>query len=947
MKSKSPFLLAAMLITAVALAAPAPSGQGAAPKKPGIATRRPAKPAGSGAKLVPVTSVEGITEYRLANGLQVLLFPDPTKPTATVNLTYRVGSRNEEYGETGMAHLLEHLMFKGTPEHKNIYAEMTAHGARNNASTWFDRTNYFETFDASDANLKWALELEADRMVHSFIAKKDLASEMTVVRNEFESGENDPARILEERVLSTAYLWHNYGHSTIGARSDIENVPIAHLQAFYRLWYQPDNATLLVAGKFDPGKTLAWIREYFGKIPKPARALPTFYTQEPTQDGERDVDLRRVGDVQELAVAYHVPAGSHPDAAPIDLLVQILADTPAGRLHKSLVETHQASSIGGYLQPLHDPGFVLFYAEIPPDKPLDVARKTMLATLDGFASAPCTKDELDRARTQLLKDIDLTLNNSARVGIELSEWIGMGDWRLFFLHRDQIRKATLEDVQRVAAEYLKPSNRTVGAFYPTPKPDRAEIPATPNVEAELAGYKGDQAIAAGEAFDPSPENIDKRTTRQKLGNGAEVALLPKKTRGETVYLSGTLRFGTVESLKGLDTAGSFAGDMLLRGSKHHTRQEIQDAFDKLKARVSVGGGPTQANIGIETVRANLPDVLKLVVEVLREPAFPEKEFELLREESLADIEQQLSDPRAIAVNNFERHLNDFPKGDVRYVETPQEEKADVQAVKLEDAKKFWERFYGASHAQIAIVGDFDPAAVMPVLEEGLGSWTSAESFERVPHPFQDIAPADRSFETPDKANAWFLAGENLHVRDTDPDFPALLLGNYIFGGGFLNSRLATRIRQKEGLSYGVGSQFSASPFEESGSFLEYAIYAPQNAAKLRTAVEEEMKRVMQDGFTEDEVRQARSGLLQARQVSRAQDPELARRLSGYLFIPRTMEYDAKVDAKLAAMTPAEILAAWKRHLDPSKMTYVRAGDFANASKYEKKPGGGSPPPPSK
>ncbi len=651
--------------------------------------------------------------------------------------------------------------------------------------------------------------------------------------------------------------------------------------------------------------------------------------------------------MQVLAVAYHVPAGSHPDAGPIDLLVQILADTPAGRLHKSMVETHQASSIGGYLQALHDPGFVMFYAEVPPDKPLDVARKTMLATFDGLASAPFTKEELERARTQLLKDIDLTLNNSARVGIELSEWVGMGDWRLFFLHRDEIRKATLEDVQRVAAEYLKPSNRTVGAFYPTPKPDRAEIPATPDVEAELAGYKGDAAIAAGEAFDPSPANIEKRTTRKSLAGGAELALLPKKTRGETVYLSGVLRFGTAGTLEGLDTAGSFASDMLLRGSKKHTRQEIQDLFDRMKARVSIGGGPTQATFGIETTRANLPDVLKLVVEILREPAFPEKEFELLREESLAAIEQQMTDPEAIAFNNFERHLNDFPKGDVRYVETPQEEKADVQAIKLDDAKQFYDRFYGASHAQIAIVGDFDPAAVVPVLEEGFGSWKSAEPFERVPHPFQDIAPEDRSFETPDKPNAVFLGGENLKIRDDDPDYPALLLGNYIFGGGFLNSRLATRIRQKEGLSYGVGSQIAASALDETGSFLEYAIYAPQNAGKLRTAVEEEMQRVMKDGFTEQEVKDARSGYLQARQVSRAQDPELARRLSGYLFLHRTMEYDAKLDAKIAALTPAEILDAMRRHIDPSKMTYIRAGDFANASRYEKKRGGGSPPPPSR
>src|SRR6476620_10422384 len=216
-------------------------------------------------------SVEGITEYQLPNGLRVLLFPDQTKQTITVNVTYMVGSRHENYGETGMAHLLEHMLFKGTPKHPNIPQELTSHGARPNGSTWFDRTNYFETSPPTDENLRWALDLEADRMVHSFIAKKDLDSEMTVVRNEFELGENDPASILEERVLSTAYLWHNYGHSTIGARADIENVPIERLQAFWRMYYQPDNAYLTVAGKFDPAKTLALIDETFSRIPKPTR----------------------------------------------------------------------------------------------------------------------------------------------------------------------------------------------------------------------------------------------------------------------------------------------------------------------------------------------------------------------------------------------------------------------------------------------------------------------------------------------------------------------------------------------------------------------------------------------------------------------------------------------------------------------------------------------------
>ena len=258
-------LLVPVVLTIGAVSAgAAPAGATAAPATASVKT---AAPVG----LRQVTSVEGIPEYLLPNGLVVLLFPDSAKPTATVNVTYLVGSRQEGYGETGMAHLLEHMLFKGTPTHSNIPQELTAHGSRPNGSTSYDRTNYFETFAATDENLEWALDLESDRMVHSKVAKADLDSEMTVVRNEFESGENSPQGVLLERVMSTAYLWHNYGKSTIGSRADIERVPIERLQAFYRKWYQPENAILVVAGKFEEQKVTRWITEKFGAIPRPTR----------------------------------------------------------------------------------------------------------------------------------------------------------------------------------------------------------------------------------------------------------------------------------------------------------------------------------------------------------------------------------------------------------------------------------------------------------------------------------------------------------------------------------------------------------------------------------------------------------------------------------------------------------------------------------------------------
>jgi len=617
------------------------------------------------AGLQPVTSVEGITEFNLDNGLRVLLFPDKSKPQVTVNITYFVGSRNEGYGETGMAHLLEHLMFKGTPTHKDIMQEETEKGARPNGTTWFDRTNYFEMFPASEENLAWALDLEADRMVHSFIARKDLDSEMTVVRNEMEAGENNPLGVLLQRTMSTGYLWHNYSKSTIGARSDVENVPIERLQAFYRKYYQPDNAMLVVAGSFDPEKTLELIREKFGGIPRPERTganiiYPT-YTVEPTQDGERMVTLRRVGDVQYVMTMYHVPPGSHPDYEPVDILSYVLGDTPSGRLHKDLVESKLATRTGSIAFQLREASPLIFYAEIPKDGDLDAAWNAVNETVLGVLQRPVTGKEVERARTALLKQIDLAFNNSASIALQLSEWAGMGDWRLFFIHRDRLKKVTADDVNRVAQAYLKPSNRTVGLFHPTDQPNRAEIPAVPDIKAMVEGYHGGAAVAQGEEFDPSPDNIESRTTRFALPNGMKVALLPKTTRGATVVVRLRLQFGDEQSLMGRSTAGDLAGSMLMRGTSHHTRQEIQDELDRLKAQGGINAGATIGTGQFQTVRESLPELLGLMGEIVREPSFPEDEFDVLKGQRLSSLETQRSDPFARAQIALSRHNDLWPK----------------------------------------------------------------------------------------------------------------------------------------------------------------------------------------------------------------------------------------------------------------------------------------------
>jgi zinc protease len=877
-----------------------------------------------------VTSVEGITEYSLNNGLHFLVFPDPSKPTITVNITYLVGSRQEGSGEGGMAHLLEHMVFKGSTNHLNIMQELTEHGCRPNGSTTWDRTNYFETFKATDENLKWALDMESDRMVNSFIKKEDFDKEFSVVRNEFEMGENNPFGVLFKHTMAAAYLAHSYGRPVIGNKSDVERVTMDKLQAFYHKYYQPDDAVLTVAGKVDEPQIVALVNDYFGKIPRPTRVLSPTYTVEPVQDGERLTVVRRVGEIQGLFIVYHTPDGAHADQPALDVLAHVLGEQSSGRLYKALVDNKKATQVFANSMQFNEPGLIMFGAILNKTDSLDEARNTMLSTIMGVAKEPPSTEEVDRAKARLEKDVEMSLRNSEQVGLFLSEYLAWGDWRILFHDRDLLRKVTPQDVQRVAAAYLKTSNQTIGEFFPDPKPDRAEIPAKTDVAAVLKDYKGEVAMAAGEAFDPSPKNIESRLQRYTLPSGMKVSLLEKKTRGASVHAVITLHFGDLESLAGKDTAASLAGETLIRGTARKNRQQIQDEIDKLKAQLNVGGGATSANVSIETTHENLPAVLRLAGEILKEATLPESEFEEIRKEQLTYLDFGKTEPQSLAFTEISRTMYPYPKGDVRATLSIAEEIDEVKSVKLEDAKAFYKHFYGASNGQLAVVGDFDPAEVKKEIETLFGTWKSPAHFERVKYGFQKIAPVNQTIETPDKQNAVFIAATRLHISDKDPDFPALVMGNYMLGGGFLNSRLATRIRVKDGLSYGVSSSLSAKSQEQDGQFQAFAIAAPQNVAKVEAAFKEEMQRALTDGFTQKELDDDRTGWLQGQQVNRSEDGSLVHTLTNRDYDGRTLAWDEELEKKVTGLTPDEIGKAVRRTIDLAQISIVKAGDFKKA-----------------
>jgi zinc protease len=866
-------------------------------------------------------SIEGITEYRLPNGLKVLLFPDASKPTVTVNVTYLVGSRHENYGETGMAHLLEHMLFKGTPNHRNIPQQFAERGMEYNGTTSQDRTNYFEVFAASEANLKWALEMEAERMTKSFVAQKDLNSEMTVVRNEYEAGENSPFGVLMKRMQSVAYDWHSYSRSPIGNRSDIENVKIANLQGFYRTYYQPDNAVLLVAGKFDPARTLALITKSFGAIPKPKRTLPPFWTVEPVQDGERQFTVRRKGDMQVVLVGYKVPGALHADTDGLQFMSYIDGDTPNGRLHKALVETGKAAQVFSFGQNLLAPGMLMFGAIVKAGQPVEPVRDALIAAVESFAKEPPSEEEMDRTRRTFTNAMEKALNDPQQVGVSLSEPIAMGDWRLMFHGRDSIPKVTSQQVGEAAGRYLRRDNRTVGLFVPEDAPQRATIGAAPTAQEVLKDYKAKDVVLTSENFEPSQENIMARTEVRRIG-GLKVALLPKKNRGETVSVNLRLHWGDEKNQFNKKMVAMATAMMLSRGTTKYTRAQLADEMSKLKM--------TGGEFTFDTTREHLDEALKLAAHVLKEPTFPEAEFEQLRQQWIVGLEAALNEPQTLAGQEIDQYFDQWPKGDPRGEYTLAEFIAGLKAMKLEDVKAFHRDFYGASQGEMAIVGDFDKEAAAKTVAATLGNWESKSHYARIPDANAERKAMRKDINTPDKENGFLSARLNMDLDSADPDFPALELANFIFGDGGLKSRLMDRIRQKDGLSYGGGSGITVSDIDRASNFTISAIAAPQNLKKLEAAVREELARALKEGFTPAEVAGAKSGLLQQRLQNRTRDEVLASAWTSFLYLDRTFMWSKQHEDKLKALTVDQVNAAFRKHVDASKLVVVVAGDESKA-----------------
>lgn len=880
-----------------------------------------------------VRTVEGIDEYQMSNGMKILLYPDPAQPKTLVNITYRVGSVHENYGETGMAHLLEHMLFKGSTRYKDIDKEFNKRGMRVNATTWLDRTNYFELFEHNEENLEWALAMEADRMVNATFTADQLESEMTVVRNEMERGENNPFRILMARMDSTAYLWHNYANSTIGARSDVENFPFPKLRKFYDKHYRPDNAVLTVAGRFDKEKTLAMITKSFGKIAQPKQPIEELYTVEPTQDGDRVVNLRRVGDVPLVAAQYHVPSALHEDTPAVQVLTQILGDNARGRMQKALVEEGLASGQYTFSYLRKDPSSFMVLTQGLKGQEIEGLESAMLSQVEGIKDRKITAQEVEQAKATLLKETEEGLRNVTSVGMELSEFIAMGDYRYIFYFRDLVEKVTAEDVQRVAEKYLVKSNRTLGRFIPTKDPVRAEIDAAKDITDLLADYKGRAAIEAGEVYDNTVDNIKARLQEFTWNAGTTVSVYPKKLRGGEVRISMDFPVGNVDSLKGYEQDFQLMGGLLYSGNAKYSKEEIASKLDELKATVRI----STRNLGtikvsIQTVKDNLDATLAFVTEMLKTPKFEADELEIDRKAAITGLESNRNEPAAIAVDALQEAFNGYPKGHPLAHKTIDENISDLNKVTPKRLKKVYFDHLNVAAGHIGIVGDVDAEQISKNLENMLGSLVTKVKYKEIEPASKAPMGIDKWIETPDKANSSLFIAHRVELNKQHPDYHAALIANSIFGGSGFASRLMQRIRVKEGYSYGTGSGLQLEFDKEHGLYFMRAIAAPENMKKVVVAYKEEVEKAKTEGFTQKEVDDAIEGAIKQLGVTWSSDAYIAGLVAENKKLGRDLDWFKEYETKLRALTLEQVNDAFDKYIATDKLNVFVAGDFAKSAK---------------
>ncbi len=878
-----------------------------------------------------VKTVNSIDEYRLnSNGLQVLLLPEHSSPTLTFMVTYRVGSKNEVTGSTGATHILEHLMFKGTSERdrskgNNVDQLLERTGARYNATTWLDRTNYYETLGSE--HLATVVDMEADRMRKLLLRDEDRQPEMTVVRNEFERGENSPLQALYKEIYQAAFVAHPYHHSTIGHRSDIEKVSIEKLREFYDTYYWPNNATVSIIGDFEVSQALALVKKSFGVYPRSPKPIPTVYTEEPAQSGPRRVTVKRAGQLGVLALAHKIPAATHADYAALALLSAILTDGKNSRLYKAVTDRNLATEVEADAGFNSDPALHIIFAPLAPGAKHDEVEKAILQEIEQIKAQGVSETELKAAIAKNLADAAFKRDGSFAIAGNLNECIAAGDWSLFYSLDDATQKVTTADIQRVARLYLNEDQSTTGWFIPTAAGGAGAAKAKASrIDGPYYYRKPENAVAATEPALPSGAGaadtgakIAPKAKRMKIA-GVDVIAYATGVKN-VVSLRASLPAGKGAGATGNPSIPTLTGMLLDQGTRKQDKFSIAEKLEAVGASIEFRVGADLLEISAKSLSKDAPLLISLIAEQLRAPAFSAEEFSKAKKQFAGTVRRSLENTDFRAGETFSRAV--YPLGHPNRQPAPEDLLAAIESASLEDVLAFHKAWYGPEQMTLVLVGDLDLDRFQAELGKAFAGWQGGRKVVRTAFtdsgkrtPNQDVALAD-------KTSVSVVLGQASGLHYSDPDYQALRLGTAILGSGF-TGRLMANVRDKEGLTYDVGARLGNDMFH-AGDWRITASFAPATLDQGIASIRRQLALWYEQGVTAAEFEARKSSLIGSFKVDLATSDGMAGALLAAVNRGYELNWLDDFPLRVNALTLAQVNTAIRKYLKPEQMILVKAG----------------------
>jgi zinc protease len=894
-------------------------------------------------KIKLIERSEKITEYRLDNGMRLLLVPDKSAPVVTVMILYHVGSRNEAVGHTGATHLLEHMMFKGTPgfnkeKGTQIAAMLESVGADYNASTWYDRTNYYATLPSD--KLELALQIEADRMRNAFIRDSDRQSEMTVVRNELERNENEPGSVLDLQIYATAFREHPYHHPTIGWRSDVEGVPTSRLKEFYNTFYWPNNATLIIVGDFEEANVLGLSQKYFVPIPSSPSPIPTVYTAEPKQQGERRFLLHRAGELPIVQMAWHAVSGRDSDIYPLIVLDTILTNGVTSRLYQALIEKQLAVEVSSNAGRLYDPGLFEVAATLRPGIKPEAVEKVITEEIEWFRTNLVLQEELNRAKTLITAEFAYNGDGPAGIAEEMAEALSNGDWHIYANFTKKIENTTAEQIQDVVKKYIYKDNLTIGYFEPTEaggENEKAETAGNLKKRDRIFKWRrpgeqrvdGTVASAADASKTVQSQPFLERIKRVKMSNGAVLLTLERRTT-PTVAITGTLMAGDYLDPKDKPYLAFIVAEMLDKGTARLNKLQIARELENIGASLEFDTTVFTLAFSGRCLSRDAEKVLNLLAEQLRQPSFPTEELEKLKVQVVAQLRQSSEDTFTRAYERLTQTV--YSPDSPFYRHSIDTLIKSVESITIKDVERFYKTNYGGSSLILSIVGDIDSQSIAQIAGKQFESWNGgSEKKVEVRETVLQRSGRRELVAMKDKASADIFIGHAGGLRRNSADYYAAMLANNALGQSTLSSRLGLQVRDTEGLTYDIISRFYETGFADG----PWAVSVSVNPENIDKAIESSLKVVrdyIKNGINEKELEESKGSLIGSFKVSLSTSTGIATRLLEMELYNLGLNYLDRYPQLIQSLTKAQVDEAIRKYFHPDRAMVVIAGEVGGGAK---------------